>query len=455
MNGVYRILSIGWVMIQLLISPFLSPPASEQDPIISNILSESSQTRWLDWIAALSGEVPIQTAEGEERILSRSSFVLFEPNYSPSAFDYLEQELIALGFREGIDYEIHTYDFPYSERYAERNWMNMVLTFQGSDPLLKDEKVLMVAHLDSTSDQETTLAPGADDNASGSAGLMEAAAIFRYYNFKRTIHLVWFSGEEQSRQGSEHFVTDYAEWIPDIKAVINLDMFAFDWDNDRCFEIHTGVLPGSQEIAETFKEIIDLYNLDLRFDLIDDESAYMLSDHKPFWDQGVASVFIFENGFYQPEGVCGVSERNTTYHSTADTLTYINPETGFSILQAAIGTASFIAMPESACFSESLSVQGFSILEDYYLSWEPLEGAVSYQIWRFDEQNWNLLDQTEDISWQIPGTSTEISTLFRIIALPDGGCQSNPNQISSADFLIFSKEMQPNNKLPEKLPLKQ
>lgn len=362
MYSFYRILFSGWVMIQLLFFPLHASPTGEQDPIINEILSESSQTRWLDWIAALSGEVPIQTAQGEERILSRSSLILFEPSYSPSAFDYLERELIALGFHKGVDYEIHTYDFPYSESYADRNWKNMVLTFQGSDPTLKAEKVLLVAHLDSTSDQETVLAPGADDNASGSAGLLEAAALFRHYTFKRTIHLVWFSGEEQSRQGSEHFVVDYAEWLPDIKAVINLDMFAFDWDNDRCFEIHAGTLPGSHEIASTFEKIIDTYNLDLRFDLIDDTSAYQLSDHKPFWDQNVPSVFIFENGFFQPEGVCKVVDRNTTYHSTADTLTYINPDTGFSILEAAIGTVAYIAIPENACFKEALSVLGFSAL---------------------------------------------------------------------------------------------
>lgn len=257
--------------------------------------------------------------------------MLFESGQEPNDFTYLQEQLSAMGFRKDRDFEIHTYDFPYADRHRERNWKNLILTFPGTDPILKDERVLLVAHLDSISPVETTLAPGADDNATGAAGLLEAAISLRHHQFARTIHLTWFSGEEQSRQGSKHFVADYADWMPDIEAVINLELFGFDWDQDRCFEVHAGVLSGSQQIGTCLSSVIESYQLDLKFDFLDNASAYTVSDHESFWQRGVPAVMVIENFSYQPNLTCGMGGRNYHYHQTTDTLTYINEQTGFAI----------------------------------------------------------------------------------------------------------------------------
>ena len=429
MRAIFHLLSLVALGLNLLVSPNLPFFAIQYDPLVESILTETQPDRWLDWIASLSGEKPVKTAQGEGRILTRSSFVLFDPQRQPSAFDYLQEELGQLGFVKDQDFKIHTYNFPYGDRYPEKNWQNLILTFPGSDPQLQNERVLMVAHLDSISDQELTLAPGADDNASGSAGLLEAAAVLRHYQFSRTINLIWFSGEELSRVGSEHFVEDYAEWLPDIVGVINLDMFAFDWDNDRCFEIHAGVLPGSQKIGFIFEDVIDLYRLDLTFDFIDDETAYPFSDHKPFWDESVPAVMVFENGFFQPGKTCNNADRNTTYHSTSDTLTYINQDTGFSILKSAIGTAAHMAVPEGYCFAEISQVSGFSKSGFIYLEWSPLPTASAYQIWILDEGQWVLQETTSHPSWFSPASGK----IFRVVAIDRWGCQSYPVMVNIAN----------------------
>ena len=333
----------------LILTSVTGPAAADfqcgYDPLVANLLGQADQARWVQWIAELSGAASIQTAEGEAVIRSRSSYILFEPQYKPSAFDYLQAELENLGFSEGADFTIHTYNFPYSEKHQERNWKNLILTFPGEDPDLMNERVLLVAHLDSTSDQEQTLAPGADDNGTGAAGLLEAARLLRNAHFARTVNLIWFSGEEQSRRGSEYFVEDYADWLPGIRAVINLDMFGFDWDNDRCFEVHAGRMDGSQAIGDCVQKTIEAYGLDLQFDLIDDASAYSYSDHNAFWLNGVPAVMVIENFSFQPGGVCGVTDRNTQYHLSTDTLTYINPDTGFAILKASLAALAQIAGP--------------------------------------------------------------------------------------------------------------
>jgi hypothetical protein len=402
------------------------PYVCEEAPQVQALLDEMSQARWVNWIGDLSGEREIHTDTGKGRILTRSSFVMFEPDIIPSAFQYLQAELEEMGFTLGDDFIIHTYDFPYEDRHPERNWKNLVLTFPGSNPKLAKERVLLAAHLDSTSGQELTLAPGADDNASGAAGLLEAAAVLRHFQFKRTLHLIWFSGEEQSRNGSEYFVEDYEGWLPEIVGVINLDMFAFDWDEDRCFEVHAGTLPGSHQIGECLMQVIKAYSLDLSFDYIDDDSAYTFSDHNAFWLEGVPAVMVFENGFYQPGLTCGKADRNYAYHTTADRLVYINQETGFSILQASLAAAAHMADPLGACFSEGIEMDSRRVLGKTLLSWDPLPEAAKYLVWGVRKSRWQLVGETVAPRWLIHAPEKSGGGPYRIFAVTEGRCQSLP-----------------------------
>ena len=392
------------------------------NPLIAEMLSRGVQDRWVNWIAELSGARPILTDDGETFIQTRSNDVLFEPGLGPSAFDSIQSELVNLGFVSGRDFIVHTYAYPYGDRYPERNWKNLILTLPGTDPALKTERVLLVAHLDSTSDQEQTLAPGADDNGTGAAGLLEAATILSQFQFDRTIHLIWFSGEEHSRLGSTYFVKDYAEWLPDIKTVINLDMFGFDWDGDRCFEVHAGTLSGSQEIGACLSAVIDAYNLDLTFDYLDDETAYTLSDHYPFWLQGVPAVMVIENYSFQPDGVCGVTDRNYHYHQTSDILAYINADTGYAILQAGIAALAQLAGPREACFSTAPWIRVYDEGNNAYITWKKLD-AQYYQIWQEQDGRWIKIGKTQGTYWVIPAAEGQ-SLNFKVIAISEDGCQS-------------------------------
>jgi len=430
-------LILAFSIISLNLFPLPVGSNCDYDPLVDQMLTESKPHRWLDWMRALSGADPIYTHKGEERILTRSSLVLFEPDRSPSAFDYLKDELVNLGFEEGEDFHIHTYDFPYQDRHPERNWKNIILTFKGDDPQLKNEKVLFVAHMDSQSEQELLLAPGADDNASGTAGLLEAAAIFRHYRFKRTIHLVWFSGEEKFRIGSKSFIKDYANWIPDIVGVVNMDMFAYDGDNDRCFEVHAGTLPGSQEIGRCIGSVIDAYDLDLTFDFIDDSTAYRLSDHFPFWQQDIPAVMVNENFSFQPEETCGQPGKNFTYHTIRDTMPYINESTGFSILQASIGTVAHMAVPIEACFPDNLIVETELNNQTLRLTWLPFAENLQYQIYVKKNTHWQLLGETPGTDWLISINSNYKPSTYQIIGISPSGCQTQPTLILPIDYWLF------------------
>ena len=87
--------------------------------------------------------------------------------------------------------------------------------------------VLVGAHYDSTSETASTLAPGADDNASGIAVLLEVAALLRGVALTRDVVFAAFGGEEQGLFGSAHCadVATSEHWP--IELVVNLDMVGF------------------------------------------------------------------------------------------------------------------------------------------------------------------------------------------------------------------------------------
>lgn len=398
-----------------------APPCG-YDPRVAALLDQSDANRWVQWIAALSGNTPIQTPDGEAVITTRSSQALFEPAYAPSAFNYLKAELTNLGYREGVDFTIHTYDYPYGDRYPDRNWKNLILTLPGVDPVRQGERVLMVAHLDSISEQEMELAPGADDNATGAAGLLEAAALLREARFERTINLIWFTGEEQSRRGSESFIEAYSDWLPNIEGVINLDMFGFDWDGDRCFELHTGGLAGSQTLGNCLAATIEAYDLDLTFDLLAGAQSYTLSDHYAFWLNNVPAVMVVENFSYQPDGVCSGLDRNYHYHQSTDTLTYINVDTGFAILQAGIATLAHAAGPWEGCeLSTALPQVTVNYAPDQVrLRWADAN-ADKYEIKQQQNGHWFPIGQTHGLRWTLPANALTKGPI-RVFAIPPTEC---------------------------------
>jgi aminopeptidase YwaD len=111
---------------------------------------------------------------------------------------------------------------------------NVVGVLEGSDPVLKNENIVIGAHYDHLGrGGEGSLAPrsgeihhGADDNASGTAGLLELARIFSAQRpkLKRTIVFIAFSGEEEGLLGSNYYVNHPLIPLTNTVAMINMDM---------------------------------------------------------------------------------------------------------------------------------------------------------------------------------------------------------------------------------------
>lgn len=153
--------------------------------------------------------------------------------------------------------------------------------------------------------------PGADDDGSGVAAVLAAAAIMKNYEFYHTIRFVAFSGEEQGLIGSYHYAEDAYNNNDTIIAVLNADMIAFsqsasDGSNGKIFENDASewIVTYTQAVSQVYDEYIDI-------DLIPQGETWG-SDHYFFWQFGYDAVFYHEYNF------------NDYYHSANDTIANMN-----------------------------------------------------------------------------------------------------------------------------------
>jgi len=117
---------------------------------------------------------------------------------------------------------------PFIQKYQfnEKTWPNVGARLKGrKNP---EQIVMLLAHLDSKAHGGGGIAPGADDNASGVAVLLEIAGILRKTALERSVYFMFFSNEEQNLAGSKHYARLAKRDSLDIRAAINLDVLGYN-----------------------------------------------------------------------------------------------------------------------------------------------------------------------------------------------------------------------------------
>ncbi len=133
---------------------------------------------------------------------------------------------------------------------------NVVGVLEGSDPSLKGEAVVLGAHADHLGRVDGVVHPGADDNASGTAALLEIARAFASAPVrpKRTLVFAFWTGEEEDKIGSGHWVRHPLWPLAKTVAYLNFDMIGHPW---LAAEIRTLVtdagLPDAEGVLERTK----------------------------------------------------------------------------------------------------------------------------------------------------------------------------------------------------------
>jgi len=199
---------------------------------------------------------------------------------------------------------------------------NVVGFLPGTDPALRDQVIVIGAHYDHLGlGDEDSLAPnavgqihhGADDNASGTAGMMELARFFseRSNRPRHSMLFMGFSGEEIGLLGSAHYVEQ--PLIPNerIKAMINLDMIG-RVSRNRLYVGGVGTSP-------SFRQWVQEENQSAGFQLDFSDSGYGASDHMSFVRRDIPVLFFF-------------SGLHTDYHKPTDTWEKQQPEETAKVL---------------------------------------------------------------------------------------------------------------------------
>lgn len=193
---------------------------------------------------------------------------------------------------------------------------------------------IICGHLDSTSPSPQTNAPGADDNASGSTAVIEAARILSGYEFNYTLRFICFGGEEQGLWGSEYYAEQASALGDDIIGVVNLDMVLYGPPGQDILWVPYNT--PSEGLALAMEAICDTYVPALEVD-IEYSPGTVYSDHASFWSEGYAAVLAIEQEVWN----------NPYYHQTTDILSnYLQYfPFGTDCIKGAIATVAYLAEP--------------------------------------------------------------------------------------------------------------
>ena len=182
---------------------------------------------------------------------------------------------------------------------------NSVGILPGSDPALRDEYIVISAHMDhvgvNAANVKDSIWNGADDDASGTAGVLALAEAFSQAPPRRSVIFLTVSGEEHGLWGSSWFASHPPVPIERIVADFNLDMIGRNWKDSI-------VVVGLEhsDLGETLAKVNGAHpelGITAMRDPWPQENFFGRSDHYNFAKRGVPALFFF-NGvhadYHQP-----------------------------------------------------------------------------------------------------------------------------------------------------------
>lgn len=216
--------------------------------------------------------------------------------------EYLCERLQSYGFEAKLDSFHLEMEYPYSSGIMNDTWQYNVAG-KKRGVWAKDTTVHLGAHYDAVSFKEgfedfINVAPGADDNASGVAALLEIARITAANNLQpiKTLVFNFFAAEEQGLKGSNHTINSISTpmWKEDIVAMINLDMVGYCTTEADGATANIITYYNSSELTDMAVEFANTYTTLTPNTTTD---YYMQSDSYSYNSYGVRSVFLSEYEF--------------------------------------------------------------------------------------------------------------------------------------------------------------
>ncbi|MCC6805639.1 MAG: M20/M25/M40 family metallo-hydrolase [Anaerolineae bacterium] len=316
-------------------------------------------------------------------------------------------------------FSVATHEFPINWDSTQSTGRNIIGILSGTQ--VGGGVIVLAAHYDSISynfDDSSAFAPGANDNASGMAALLEIARIMSQRRHRATVMFIAFSAEEIQRTGSKAFVEDYltANNIQ-VSAMINMDDVGSSTspegavnDNEiRIFSAEPNE-SNSRQLARTLNLIAARLAPDMKVvvqETVDRPGRY--GDHMSFSDQDYPAVRFTE-----------ALEDFSRQHSDRDTIDGIRA----SYLVNATKTilACMTALADGPPPPQNIGLRS-AASNQRTLAWERVPGAVRYivALRRPDSLAYNQYFEISEISTTWDGFVASRFASLAIAAIDDSG----------------------------------
>jgi hypothetical protein len=269
----------------------------------------------------------------------------------------------------GLDVSVHY--FPYQGVTLEAG--NVVAFKQGSE--FPDEYILISSHYDHQS------GPGADDNASGTAGVLECARILSQVETKRSILFIPFNCEEYGLVGSFAYAQKCAAENMNIIGAFNLDQIGYFPEDQGDIKMGAGYSYISKNLFDYYFQVANLYVPHVpTFHFI--KGDHYNSDNTSFNIHGYASLYIADNEYGAPI---------PCYHKPCDTL-----GDGVNSLDLVVAFVQATLAATAELANGWLPPQNLSAVSDISkvtISWDAAPQTAGYKLFK----NGTLLVETDKI----------------------------------------------------------
>ena len=285
------------------------------DPLVQGMIDQVTPAAAEQYVAQLSGETPVKVDGAPYTIATRHT-----GSGTPiaTATQFISETMGGLGL--AVEYHDWT-----KLGYTNRNVIGERAGITNPGDIY-----MIGAHLDDM--PNSSPAPGADDNASGSAATLIAADILSQYQWGCTLRFALWTGEEQGLLGSAAYAADARTAGETIRGYLDLDMLGYNSTGPRNVDLYYRSTPaGSEQIADTFADVVNAYGLNLA-PLKYNVATYTTgnrSDNKPFWDQGYPAILVIED--YQG------SDFTPYYHKATDRLSTLDMDYFTTSVKASVG----------------------------------------------------------------------------------------------------------------------
>jgi hypothetical protein len=256
---------------------------------------------------------------------------------------YIAAQFSRLGLKPGGDSGTYIQRFPLgrpgltakpgtSAGFDPMSAPNAVGILPGTDPALRDEYVVVSAHMDhvgvNSGHGKDSIWNGADDDASGTSGVLALAEAFATAPPRRSVIFLAVSGEESGLLGSAYFTTNPPVPIGKMVANLNLDMIGRNWKDSIVVigQEHSDMGATMLRVAAAHPEL----GITPMPDPWPQENFFGRSDHFNFARRGVPALFFF-NGTHED------------YHQPSDSPDKIDAEKAARIVKLVYHVAGAIA----------------------------------------------------------------------------------------------------------------